>query len=151
MITALRSHILDIPDLPLDMYLKNLPNDVAQAFGHLDRTRKGQRSTRAPLHSPSSTVSPTSADTLDDTLVVHDQPLIYVKDFSLARMHVDATGQFPVKSVRGYAYDLLFYVEEYNNIHVECCEIAQHPAIRQHIEKLLNFLSCITSLFEWFD
>ncbi len=74
--------MLDIPDLPLNMYVKNLPNDVAQAFGHLDRTRKRKRSTRDPLHPQSPTVSSTSADTLDDTLVVHDQLLlIYVKTF----------------------------------------------------------------------
>ena len=34
-------------------------------------------------------------------------------------MHVDATGRFPVKSVRGYSYDLLFYVESSNYIHIE--------------------------------
>jgi hypothetical protein len=34
-------------------------------------------------------------------------------------MHVDATGRFPVKSVRGYCYDLLFYVESANYIHIE--------------------------------
>jgi hypothetical protein len=60
LITALRSHILKIPDLPLEMYLKNLPNEVAQAFGHLDRTRKGQRSTREPPRRQLLSVSPNS-------------------------------------------------------------------------------------------
>ncbi len=51
---------------------------------------------------------------------MHDgEPHIYVKDFSLAIMHLDATKIFPVKSVCGYAYDLLFYIKEFNYIHVE--------------------------------
>jgi hypothetical protein len=111
MVSALRSGILKIPDLPTTMYTQNMPNQVAQAYGHLDRSRKGQRSTRRPSSVPS---LPSS-----EVIKLEGDPCIYVKDFSLARMHADATGQFPVTSVRGYSYDLLFYVEEYNYIHVE--------------------------------
>lgn len=42
---ALKSKILVIPDLPVALFLKNMPNQVAQASGHLDRTRRGLRST----------------------------------------------------------------------------------------------------------
>jgi hypothetical protein len=42
--SALRSKILVIPDLSLKIYSKNMPNNQsAQAFGHLDRTRRGLR------------------------------------------------------------------------------------------------------------
>ena len=44
--SALLSKILVIPDLPLLVYTKNLPNQLAQSFGHLDRLRQGLRSTK---------------------------------------------------------------------------------------------------------
>lgn len=37
----------------------------------------------------------------------------------VARVHVDATGRFLVKSADGYSYDLLFYIESANYIHIE--------------------------------
>jgi hypothetical protein len=46
MMAALRKGFLRIPGLSLDMYAKFYPNHAAQAFGHLDLTRQGQRSTR---------------------------------------------------------------------------------------------------------
>lgn len=51
---ALRSRILIISDLSLDMYLKNIPNHASQAFGHLDTIRQGLRSTKKPPRKRSS-------------------------------------------------------------------------------------------------
>lgn len=49
-----------------------------------------------------------------------EDSLIYVKDFSsYTRMHVDAIGRFPIRSVRGYEYVLLFYIESSNYIYTE--------------------------------
>jgi hypothetical protein len=42
------------------------------------------------------------------------------KVVAVARVHVDATGRFPVKSANGYSYDLLFYIESANYIHIQC-------------------------------
>ena len=75
MTAALQSKILVIPDLPLDIYVKNLPHQLPQAFGHLDRTRQGLRSTKKKTPSTAMTTL------LPDTNAVID-PVIYVKDFS---------------------------------------------------------------------
>ncbi len=116
---ALRSNILKIPGLPLEMYVKNLPNQISQAQGHLDRTRKGQRSTKLKLKSQHTQLSYPDVD-IPLSLPADQETVIFVKDFSsVPRMHVDATGRFPIKSVRGYSYDLLFYVEASNYIHIE--------------------------------
>jgi hypothetical protein len=119
MISALRNRLFKLPDLSLERYLKNLPNQTAQAYGHLDRTRKGQRSTKAHVHRKSVSTPIDTLPVIPDSLAADDVPTIFVKDFSAARMHVDATGRFPVASVNGYSYDLIFYVEGFNYIHVE--------------------------------
>jgi hypothetical protein len=79
MIDALQTKILVIPDLPLSLYMKHVPNHLPQAFGHLDRSRKGLRSTKKITVRSRSPLSGTSAEPIES------HPVIYVKDFSSHR------------------------------------------------------------------
>ncbi len=126
---ALKSKILEIPGLPLELYKKNMPNHVAQAFGHLDRTRRGLHSTRRK-HKPPSTLSANNTSL--------EIPVIYVKDFS-SRIQTDATGRFPFKSVNGYLYVLLFYVEDSNYIHVELLRDRQAASYTAAYQRAFEF------------
>jgi hypothetical protein len=65
-------------------------------------------------------------------------PVIYVKDSS-ARIHADATGRFPVKSVRGYEYVLLFYIEQSNYIHTELLRDRQASSYTAAYQKAFEF------------
>ncbi len=120
MISALRNGFFKLPYLLLERYLlKDLPNRTAQAYRHLDHTRKGQRSTKRPDRRKSVSTPIDTLLVIPDFLAADDVPAIFVKDFSAARMHVDATGRFLVVSVNSYSYDLIFYVEGFNYIQVE--------------------------------
>ncbi len=147
---AIRSGILTIPDLSLEMYIKNSPNQIAQAFGHLDPTRQGQRSTK-PMPKPCISSSPKSDDSAS-AIPIDNELVIFVKDFSITRLHVDATGRFPVKSVRGYSFDLLFYVEGSNYIifTLNYYEFVQLRVIKPPINEHFHSLSFISFPFALF-
>jgi hypothetical protein len=60
-------------------------------------------------------------------------------------MHVDATGRSPVKSVQGYSYDLLFYVDSSNYIYIELLrdrKVCSYTAANQCAFAFFN-LQCI--------
>jgi hypothetical protein len=71
-VLALKSKIIIIPDLPLSFYVKNKPNESAQAFGHMDRLRQEVRSTKKILHSISNPMLINE--------IISEHSIIYVKD-----------------------------------------------------------------------
>ncbi len=74
---ALHSNILKIPGLPLEIYVKNLPNQISQSQGHLDRTRKVQRSTKSKLKSQHTELSYPDVD-IPLSLPVYQEAVIFV-------------------------------------------------------------------------
>jgi hypothetical protein len=86
------------------MITENMPNPVATAQGHLDRTRRGMRSTQPKPPTP-----PAAPTTDDETPYVEDEyQHIFTKIISaLSISHADTTGRFPHISQSGHQYILL--------------------------------------------
>ena len=100
---------------------KNVPHTPASAKGHLDRNRKGQRSTRATV---SSQLNPRQSEEVFDEDVSLDEHIytsVYpIDDPELAAEYInysDLPGKFPFQSVKGMNYMLLSYYKGY--IHLE--------------------------------
>ena len=95
---------------------QNWPNSLATAEGHLQRTRRGLRSTR-PKDANFSTPEPNHADYID----ANDSPAseeFYIRTFSRKdAAFVDATGRYPEPSFDGFEYHLIFVYKNY--IHIE--------------------------------
>lgn len=99
-----RNWLIGYPRLSAKMITENMPNPVATAQGHLDRTRRGMRSTQPKPPTP-----PAAPTTDDETPYVEDEyQHIFTKIISaLSISHADTTGRFPHISQSGHQYILL--------------------------------------------
>jgi hypothetical protein len=124
-ISALRKGFLgNLPRLTSKMVMANPPNSLATAKGHLDLTRQGLHSSThnmSMLDSHEQIKDTNSPDTIESDIL--DQPIhadieTYVKLLDMSQTsHSDATGRFPVTSLRGNNYILVSVFNGY--IHAE--------------------------------
>jgi len=115
---ALDKGFFKLPGLTSAMARRNPPNPTATAKGHLDQSRRNQRSTQhtaidSDTLDPDDTTPPPHAP--HGTIVTQVIPAYE----PTARNHTDLTGRFPVASKRGHQYIMLMYAEDSNYIHVE--------------------------------
>ena len=97
----------------VDNIVKNAPNTVETARGHLDLTRQGQRSTKAP-----NDVGPAVPIADEDSVSDDDYNNVYIHLMPVSEVHSsDLTGRFPVKSRTGCEYLLVSVNNGY--VHVE--------------------------------
>ena len=103
-----RNWLVGYPRLTAKMITENMPNAVATAQGHLDRTRRGMHSTKPK---PTVTTPPTStSDPSDDEVPYAEEEYqhIFTKIISASSIsHADITGRFPHISQSGHQYILL--------------------------------------------
>ena len=111
LLNALRRGYLKIRGLTIPLFLRNPPQSLSIALGHLDLVRKNLRSTKHPSYQPALALAalrsstPSLWDSLDPTSV-DCPPFIHTfsRDDSAAS---DLTGQLPVESRRGNKYVLI--------------------------------------------
>ena len=117
---AVSRGFLTLPELTAVKIRQNKPTPMATAQGHLHAQRQGLRSTQAP------TISPEKNESTDDYFP--PLPLVPTSNIQFTikpardytyRMHADTMGRFPVPSMHGANYLLLFFHEDCNYIHVE--------------------------------
>ena len=118
---AVRCAYTRLPGLTVSALHRHPPNSVATAKGHLDRNRQGQRSTHpAPV-----------SDTFPRTCSLPTKH-VYTQHWEVNhRQYIDITGRFPVPSVNGAEYLLLFYAEDPNFIHLEALPNRSAAAVAQ--------------------
>ena len=110
---------LHFPTLTVARIRQNRPNPMATPQGHLHQQRQGVQSTHPPFDfvkaEPFSDTFPTEPIVPTHHLHVAIRP---AKELT-HRIHADAMGRFPVPSLHGAQYLLLFFHEDTNYIHVE--------------------------------
>ena len=117
-----------LPGLTADMIRKNPPQNTATEFGHLSRTRKGQRSTKpAGL-----TRAPRSYGPQDSKMFVK---ITHIDGQNFA----DLAGRFPYTSRRGHNYMLIVYNEETGYVHVVMLKSRDTSALLQAFRSDLTF------------
>ena len=117
---AVRNRWIDIKNLTAGKVFRNWPNSLATAQGHLMQTRQGLRSTQPKGYDrekfnkkPVDESSPMYFDTTENTKEEFHIRTFSRKDAAFA----DATGRYPVISIEGFEYLLIFVYKNY--IHVE--------------------------------
>ena len=108
-------HFATWPGITASNVKKYLPLSIATAKGHLDQSRKNQRSTKSTLVSPA--ISPEPTTTQEPGNLATHAVYVNLTDINDTYMiHTDLTGRFPVTSKRGNKYILLLYDYDTNAI-----------------------------------
>ena len=99
---------IKIPGITATLLRRHPPHSLNTSLGHLTATRQNLLSTK-----PETSILPVTAKVSD--------PLIFSRVYKCTgRMHSDAAGRFPIKSLSGKLYMIIFYSEDKNYIHIEC-------------------------------
>ena len=127
-VSAVSSGFISLPGLTVAATRKYSPNLTATAKGHLDRKRQGLNSTKpTPILNA---VQQSSVDTETEWFrapvpeAISDLPelptAITFKTIDTSdRCYADLTAEFPVASIRGNQYVMVFYHAAENYIHAE--------------------------------
>ena len=139
-----RSYLPDFPGLTSAALTKYPPQSIAMIKGHMDQSRKNQRSTKSK---PSTNVEPApisdpdpAADTADmfppsdptNARTHHSAAAIIEPNPATRQIHSDQTGRFVVASSTGNNYILVVYDYDSNGILVEPIKIAPPTASFRH-------------------
>ena len=136
-LSAIDNSFIRVPGLTATKVRRHPPNAVATAYGHLHATRQGIKSTKKIPASiqPSESISdePTS-ERLEQRIWcrVHDVR---------GRAHSDATGALPVRGRSGALYQVVFFHEDSNFIHVEVANSRKGPDLLAALQKAIKFFT----------
>ena len=113
---ALDKKYINIPGITGAMMRKFAPNPTATAFGHLDQTRQGMRSTKPQSQLDEEDLSTQANDTTKEG---KNRKNVYITFQPTGRNFMDETGKFPQQSKSGALYVLIMYCYDTNYIHME--------------------------------
>jgi len=107
---AIDKGFIKLPGVSAASMRKHAPNPMATSFGHLDQSRKNQRSTQ-----------PVAVEDIDDITVYTPEKKrhVIIQFVRTGRNYMDGTGKFPHTSSRGSQYMLIMYSHDTGYIHVE--------------------------------
>ncbi len=121
-VAAIDKGYIRIPGLTSAKVRRHLPNSIATAHGHLTATRKGIQSTKLKPNSRDYVPSRREddcQDTIDSLYPAEKRLWVRVDDVKSGRTHADATGPLPLRARNNALYQIIFYNEDANYIHIE--------------------------------
>ena len=108
-----------MPGLTAAKVRRNTPNPAATAYGHLYATRQGIKLTKHKVP-PLLTTKPVFDENIEPISAASERRIwCQVDDVRVGRAHFDATGALPQRGRTGALYQIVFYHEDSNIIHVE--------------------------------
>jgi Reverse transcriptase (RNA-dependent DNA polymerase) len=136
-----KGHLTNFPGLTLDLLRKYPPSSAATIKGHLDQSRKNQRSTKTSKDGPT--------DDLDDPFpaqlaITDDEHTNFCYAALLeptGQAYTDLTGKFVSPSSNGNNYIVIMYHFDSNSIHAEPIRNRTGPSILEAYKKLHTKLS----------
>ena len=140
-IPAVEKGFIRIPGLTASKIRRHPPNPLATAYGHLDATRKGFRSTKQPV-APLPSIKTTPDDLEDDNqpaLTKEGRIFYRTQEILSGRAHADAAGAFQVRSNSGALYQIIYYHEDSNIIHVETTKSRSGPDLLAALQRAIKF------------
>lgn len=140
-IPAVEKGFIRIPGLTASKIRRHSPNPLATAYGHLDATRKNFRSTKQPVHLPAAIDVP-SDESVDDCqpALTKEGRMFYRSEETLSgRAHADAAGAFQVRSNSGALYQIIYYHEDTNIIHVETTKSRSGSDLLAALQRAIRF------------
>ena len=145
-LAAIDKAFIRVPGLTSAKVRRHPPDSLATAYGHLHATRKGLRSTKEKA---SSAVAPTTNITGSDDNAEPISPpqpqerRVWFKmhDVRAGRTHSDATGALPQRGRSGALYQIIFYHEDSNVIHVETTRSRSGPDLLAALQRAVKFFT----------
>ena len=127
-----------IPGVTGALVRRHMPQSIATSLGHLDQTQQGLRSTQEIEVAES--LMATQSDIHSN--VPTETPLIFSRVYECTgRMHSDAAGRFPIQSVSGKLYMIIYYSEDGNYIHIELTRSRKAPDLLLAFQNAVQFFS----------
>jgi hypothetical protein len=108
-------HLTTWPGLTISNVKRFLPKSVATYKGHLDQSRKNQRSTK-PMEEPEDLTVPPSPAITDGKQTHFVYAAVLDILIETGRIYTDQTGNFPNVSQRGNKYLMVLYDYDSNSI-----------------------------------
>jgi len=138
-LAAIDKGFIRVPGLTSAKVRRHPPDS---AYGHLHATRKGLRSTKKPQ----APVAPTKSNSLNDIEEPVSQPRerrvwFKVQDVRVGRTHSDAAGALPQRGRSGALYQIVFYHEDSNVIHVETTKSRSGPDLLAALQRAVKFFT----------
>ena len=119
-IAAIDKGFIRVPGLTAAKVRRHTPNSVATAYGHLHATRQGIKSTKRKPPPLTYTKPAVSDDNIEEIFATRERRVwCQVDDVRVGRTHSDATGALLQRGRTGALYQIVFYHEDSNIIHVE--------------------------------
>ena len=138
---AIDKGFIRVPGLTAAKVRRHPPNPVATAYGHLHATRQGIKSTK-PKVPPLPTTKPAFDENNESISAARERRVwCQVDDVRVGRAHSDATGALPHRGRTGALYQIVFYHEDSNIIHVETSKSRTGNDLLAALQRAVKFFS----------
>ena len=138
--SAIDNAFIRVPGLTATKVRRHPPNSVATAYGHLHATRQGIRSTKKmskPILPSAST-----SDENNESISEPTEQRIWCQVHDVrGRAHSDATGALPVRGRSGGLYQIVFFHEDANFIHIEVSKSRKGPDLLAALQRAVKFFA----------
>ena len=139
-ISAIDKAFIRVPGLTAAKIRRNPPNAVATAYGHLHATRQGIKSTKK-ISTPTLS-SEAISDEGSESISEPREQRIWCRVHDVhGRAHSDATGALPVRGRSGALYQIVFFHEDSNFIHIETSKSRKGPDLLAALQRALKFFT----------
>ena len=141
-LAAIDKSFIRVPGLTSAKVRRHPPDSLATAYGHLHATRKGLRSTKKSP-SPVAPTSPTKSDDNVEPVSLPPERRVWfqIHDVRAGRAHSDATGALPQRGRSGALFQIVFYHEDSNVIHVETTKSRSGPELLGALQRAMKFFT----------
>jgi hypothetical protein len=138
-LAAIDKGYIRVPGLTSAKVRRHLPNTVATAHGHLTATRKGIQSTKSKPNSRDHDPALTEEDSQDILYPAENRLWVRVDDVQSGRIHADAAGPLPLRARSNALYQIIFYNEDANYIHIETTTSRGGPELLAALQRAVQF------------
>ena len=139
-ISAIDKGFIRVPGLTAAKVRRHPPNPVATAYGHLHATRQGIKPTKPKVPPLTNTKPAVSDDNIEEIFATRERRVwCQVDDVRVGRTHSDATGALPQRGRTGALYQIVFYHEDSNIIHVETSTSRTGNDLLAALQRAVNF------------
>jgi hypothetical protein len=139
-VAAIDKGYIRVPGLTSAKVRRHLPNTVATAYGHLTATRKGIKSTKSKQPNSHDLDSTLTEEDNQDIVCPSEQRLwVRVDDVKSGRTHADAAGPLPLRARSNALYQIIFYNEDANYIHIETTTSRSGPELLAALQRAVKF------------
>ena len=142
-LAAIDKSFIRVPGLTSAKVRRHPPDTLATAYGHLHATRKGIRSTKKTLSPVIPTSTAKSDDNVDSVSPLPRERRVWfeIHEVRAGRAHSDATGAMPQRGRSGALYQIVFYHEDSNVIHIETTRSRSGPDLLAALQRAVKFFT----------